>query len=148
MTPDQFDNNTNNDKVREITQDRRNASSDTGSKQEPASLSFDFENRPEEPDVFNFEFENKPDVTPAEEAEEAAAEPVIEKAPAEEAEKAAKQSFAEEVPAEEAPKKQYGLPEDYSRQTAPAPVKEGVSKADAEDLKGKLEAAGATVELK
>ena len=96
MTPDQFDNNTNNDKVREITQDRRNASSDTGSKQEPASLSFDFENRPEEPDVFNFEFENKPDVTPAEEAEEAAAEPVIEKAPAEEAEKAAKQSFAEE----------------------------------------------------
>ena len=31
---------------------------------------------------------------------------------------------------------------------APAPVKEGVSKADAEDPKGKLEAAGATVELK
>lgn len=31
---------------------------------------------------------------------------------------------------------------------APAPVKEGVSKADAEDLKGKLEAAGAVVELK
>ena len=31
---------------------------------------------------------------------------------------------------------------------APAPVKEGVSKADAEELKGKLEAAGATVELK
>ena len=31
---------------------------------------------------------------------------------------------------------------------APAPVKEGVSKADAEDIKGKLEAAGATVELK
>ena len=31
---------------------------------------------------------------------------------------------------------------------APAPVKEGVSKADAEDLKVKLEAAGATVELK
>lgn len=31
---------------------------------------------------------------------------------------------------------------------APAPVKEGVSKADAEDLKGKLEAAGATIELK
>lgn len=31
---------------------------------------------------------------------------------------------------------------------APAPVKEGVSKSDAEDLKGKLEAAGATVELK
>ena len=31
---------------------------------------------------------------------------------------------------------------------APAPVKEGVSKADAEEIKGKLEAAGATVELK
>ena len=43
----------------------------------------------------------------AETAEEAAAEPVV-----------------EEVPAEEAPKKQYGLPEDYSRQSAPAPAKE------------------------
>ena len=31
---------------------------------------------------------------------------------------------------------------------APAPVKEGVSKAEAEDIKGKLEAAGAAVELK
>ena len=31
---------------------------------------------------------------------------------------------------------------------APAPVKEGVSKADADDLNGKLEADGATVELK
>ncbi|GAB5390212.1 MAG: 50S ribosomal protein L7/L12 [Alphaproteobacteria bacterium] len=31
---------------------------------------------------------------------------------------------------------------------APAPVKEGVEKAEAEELKGKLEAAGATVELK
>ena len=31
---------------------------------------------------------------------------------------------------------------------APAPVKEGVSKADAEDIKGKLEAAGAVIELK
>ena len=31
---------------------------------------------------------------------------------------------------------------------APAAVKEGVAKAEAEDLKGKLEAAGATVELK
>ena len=31
---------------------------------------------------------------------------------------------------------------------APAPVKEGVSKADAEEIKCKLEAAGATVELK
>ena len=33
-------------------------------------------------------------------------------------------------------------------EAAPKALKEGVSKADAEDLKGKLEAAGATVELK
>lgn len=31
---------------------------------------------------------------------------------------------------------------------APKPVKEGVNKAEAEEIKGKLEAAGATVELK
>jgi len=31
---------------------------------------------------------------------------------------------------------------------APKPVKEGVAKAEADELKGKLEAAGATVELK
>ena len=31
---------------------------------------------------------------------------------------------------------------------APKPIKEGVEKAEAEDLKGKLEGAGATVELK
>ena len=31
---------------------------------------------------------------------------------------------------------------------APKAIKEGVSKADAEELKAKLEAAGATVELK
>lgn len=31
---------------------------------------------------------------------------------------------------------------------APSPVKEGISKADAEDLKKKLEEAGATVEVK
>jgi len=31
---------------------------------------------------------------------------------------------------------------------APKPVKEGVAKAEAEELKGKLEAAGASVELK
>jgi large subunit ribosomal protein L7/L12 len=31
---------------------------------------------------------------------------------------------------------------------APKPVKEGVATADAEDMKAKLEAAGATVELK
>lgn len=31
---------------------------------------------------------------------------------------------------------------------APKPVKEGISKAEAQEIKGKLEAAGATVELK
>lgn len=31
---------------------------------------------------------------------------------------------------------------------APSPLKQGVSKADADDIKGKLEAAGATVEVK
>ena len=31
---------------------------------------------------------------------------------------------------------------------APAPVKQGISKADADDIKSKLEAAGATVEVK
>ena len=33
-------------------------------------------------------------------------------------------------------------------ESAPKPIKEGVSKDEAEELKGKLEAAGATVELK
>ena len=33
-------------------------------------------------------------------------------------------------------------------ESAPKAIKEGVSKADAEDIKAKLEAAGATVELK
>ena len=33
-------------------------------------------------------------------------------------------------------------------ESAPAPVKEGASKAEAEEMKEKLEAAGATVELK
>ncbi|MGB3109227.1 MAG: ribosomal protein L7/L12, partial [Psychrobacter alimentarius] len=33
-------------------------------------------------------------------------------------------------------------------ESAPAPIKEGASKAEAEELKKKLEEAGATVELK
>ena len=33
-------------------------------------------------------------------------------------------------------------------ESAPAPIKEGVNKAEAEELKKKLEEAGATVELK
>ena len=60
MTTDQFDNNNNNDKVREVTQDRRNVSSNMGKRQEPASLSFDFDNRPGEADGLDFSFDNKP----------------------------------------------------------------------------------------
>ena len=60
MTPDQFDNN-NNGKVREITQDRHNSSANMGRKQEPASLSFDFDNKPVEPDGLSFTFDNKPE---------------------------------------------------------------------------------------
>ncbi len=33
-------------------------------------------------------------------------------------------------------------------ESAPAPIKEGVNKAEAEEIKGKIEAAGGTVELK
>ena len=33
-------------------------------------------------------------------------------------------------------------------ESAPAPIKEGVPKAEADDIKGKIEAAGGTVELK
>ncbi|MBU0485120.1 MAG: 50S ribosomal protein L7/L12 [Proteobacteria bacterium] len=33
-------------------------------------------------------------------------------------------------------------------ESAPAPIKEGISKAEAEDIKGKIESAGGTVEIK
>ena len=70
MTTDQFDNN-NNGKVREITQDRRNASSNMGRKQESASLYFDFDSKRAEPDGLDFNFENKPDAPIQEKAAEA-----------------------------------------------------------------------------
>ena len=101
MIPDQFDNN-NNDKVREITQDRRNASSNMARKQEPASLSFDFDKKPEEPDGLSFEFENKPSASE---------------------QKKVPETVPSKSPATEAPKKQYGLPADYSRPQTPKPVR-------------------------
>lgn len=65
MAADQFDKNNNNGNVREVTQDRRNVSSNMGRKQAPASLSFDFDNKPdkkpEEPEGLTFDFENKPE---------------------------------------------------------------------------------------
>ena len=121
MTSDQFDNKDNNGKGREITQDRRNVSSNMGKKQEPASLSFDFDNKPfEEPDGLSFDFENKP---PAK--EEVPESAPIEAAPAEEAVPA-------EEPAPAPPKKQYGLPADYSRSQQPMPVKAAAPKAKSE----------------
>ena len=61
MTPDQFDNNNNKDKVREITQDSHNVSTNMGRKQTEASLSFDFDNIPGVDDGLTFDFDNKPD---------------------------------------------------------------------------------------
>ena len=117
MASDQFDNKDNNGKGREITQDRRNVSSNMGKKQEPASLSFDFDNKPfEEPDGLSFVFDNKP---PAK--EEVPESAPIEAAPAE-----------EPAPAPEPPKKQYGLPADYSRSQQPMPVKAAAPKAKSE----------------
>ena len=115
MTTDQFDNNNNNDKVREVTQDRRNVSSNMGKRQEPASLSFDFDNRPGEADGLDFSFDNKPADT---------VRPVREEVP----ETAPPEAPVTETPVNEAPKKQYGLPDDYSRQTEPKPVRAAAPK--------------------
>ncbi len=122
MTTDQFDNN-NNGNVREITQDRRNASANMGKKQGPASLSFEFDRKPEEPDGFTFDFENKP----GDPAPEKAPEPVPDKKPVKEAPD--QDPSVKETPAQEAPKKQYGLPEDYSRPMTPKPVKAAAPKS-------------------
>ena len=112
MTTDQFDNNNNNGKVREVTQDSRNASSNMGRKQSPASLLFEFENVPDADEGLSFEFDKKP----SEPVQPESAETVPEEIPAGE-------NPAEEVPAAEGtapeePKKQYGLPEDYSVATS------------------------------
>ena len=94
MSQDQFDKKNNDGKGREITQDRRNASANMGKRQEPASLSFDFDRKPAEPDGLSFDFDRRPDAA---------------------ADKVSKEAPAAKAPAPETPKKQYGLPDDYSR---------------------------------
>ncbi|MBR3331108.1 MAG: transglycosylase domain-containing protein, partial [Mogibacterium sp.] len=136
MTSDQFDNKENNGKVREITQDRRNDSSKTGRKQEPASLSFNFENRPEEPDGLDFDFENKPDDT------QKSIKPV--KAPAEKVQ----ESVSKGTLAPEKSKKQYGLPENYSKPVEPKPVKPAAPPQTQSEFSKKLGAARIAVKKK
>ena len=123
MTTDQFDNNNNNDKVREITQDSRNASANVGSRQGPASLSFDFERIPDDTDGLSFDFDNKPE----EPVQETAPEPSPDETPVPEVTEP--EIPAEEVPAPEEPKKEYGLPEDYSRRGDSGPAKADAQKA-------------------
>ncbi|MBQ6440210.1 MAG: transglycosylase domain-containing protein [Mogibacterium sp.] len=120
MTSDQFDNNNNNDKVREITQDRRNASANMGRRQEPASLSFEFDNKPGEPDGLSFDFENKP------------AEPAPDKAPESAPAAPVTETPAAEAPAAEEPKKEYGLPENYSLTGDVKPVKASPQKTSSQ----------------
>ena len=108
MTTDQFDNSNNNGTIREVTQDRLNASSNMGRKQSPASLSFEFENKPDTDEGLNFEFDNKPSAS----AETPPAETPAEETPS--AEAPAEETPAADKPAPEEPKKQYGLPADYS----------------------------------
>lgn len=136
MTSDQFDNKENNGKVREITQDRRNVSSNMGGKPEPASLSFDFENKPEEPDGFTFDFENKPDDIPRDsKPEKAPAEKIPEEVP-------------EVTPVSEEPKKQYGLPENYSKPAEPKPVKAAAPQQAPSEFSKKLNSARIAVKKK
>ena len=118
MTTDQFDNNNHNDKVREVTQDRRNASSNMGRRQTPASLSFDFDNMPDDTEGLSFDFEHRP--------ENPVTERVPEEPPAETAAPEAPEPElpAAEEPAPEVPKKEYGLPENYSRAGEPVKAKE------------------------
>ena len=117
MTPDQFDNNNNNGKVRAITQDSRNASVNKGKRQGSASLYFDFDNKPEEPDGLDFNFDNKPSAPVQEKTAE------TEPPEASLAETSVPEAPAAETPAPAAPKKQYGLPDDYSKpmELKPAP---------------------------
>lgn len=119
MTSDQFDKNNNKDSVREITQDRRNVSSNMGRKPEPASLSFDFDMKPDEPEGFTFDFENKPD-DPAPVPEKIQE---TEKMPEKTPDNTPAETPVQEAPAEKVPKKQYGLPENYSRSQEPQPVR-------------------------
>ena len=145
MTPDQFDNNENNGKVREITQDRRNVSSNMGGKQEPASLSFDFDNKPEEPDGFTFDFENKPGDLPENNKPEAApSDEIPETVP----EEKLSEEVVAETPVPEKPEKQYGLPEDYSKPEKPAPVKPAAPQQAPSEFSKKLNSAKIAVKKK
>lgn len=131
MSTDKFDNN--NDNIRQITKDSRNASANKGKRKDPASLSFEFENRPEEPGL-SFDFENKPadpvkkdPVKPAkkkpEKPAEKPAEPVKAADPEPEVKPAEKTVVTDAVSEPEAaPKveKHYGLPADYSKSLEPA----------------------------
>ena len=121
MSEDKFDNN-NNDNIRQITKDSRNTSANMGRRQQPASLSFDFDNRPEEPGL-SFDFDNKP----ADPAKNTTVAPVEKETPktmavdavSEEITKSAPE--AEPAPAE--PVKHYGLPADYSNSQYMDPVR-------------------------
>ena len=126
MSEDKFDNN-NNDNIREITKDSRNASANMGRRQQPANLSFEFDNKPDEPGL-SFDFDNKP-ADPAKTTTLKSAEPepartiavdaVAEKItePAPETEPAHE---TEPAPAE--PVKHYGLPVGYSNSQYMDPV--------------------------
>ena len=103
MTPDNKDLN-GNKKVREVTQDSRNASANMGRRQGPASLSFDFDNKPgAEPAA--------PEAPKATSADAAKA-----KAPA--------KAAAPKAPEADAPKKQYGLPAGYKEELLGDPAKD------------------------
>ena len=123
MTTDQFDNK-NKDKVREVTQDRLNASANMGRKQNQASLSFEFENVPDADEGLTFKFDNKPsEPAKTETVNTAPAENPVEDTPAKEPEAADESAHKEQ-------KKQYGLPEDYSIGSA-RPVNTEVQKTTA-----------------
>ena len=125
MTSDQFDNK-NKENIREVTHDLRNTYADLGKTQGgPASLRFDFDNKPDEVDGFDFDFDNKPDDPEVKEAEEV-------KAP---------------VPEPEAPKKQYGLPADYSRTKELKPVKTPAPQSQS-DFSKKLNSAKTAIKKK
>ena len=144
MTTDQFDNN-NNDKVREITQDSRNASANMGRRQGPASLSFDFDNMPDDTEGLSFDFDNKPDDPAQETAPQTSPEEPV--AP----ETTEPEMPADAEPAPEEPKKEYGLPEDYSRTRDMDPVKANPQKAalqNQSEFSKKLESAKTALKKK
>lgn len=153
MSTDKFDNN--NDNIRQITKDSRNASANKGRRQEPASLSFDFEKNPEEPGL-SFSFENKP----ADPVKEDASKPVKPEPakPVKPAEPETTGAVKEEVPSEPAvtqtaapaPEKHYGLPADYSNSQYMEPVSSSQKPAarDTSDFSKKLVSARTAMKKK